>query len=471
MHLEMKRHCEKCMAALPGDREAYICSFECTFCSSCAASLQKVCPNCGGDLVPRPRRSLSPEDSDTTERPVVTPPRTSAGLIWGISFGVWTFVSLAATASIYAMYHLSTGSFRLGTVAGMEFGQILTYAPLTPFVYALAIRYPFQRGNWVRRAWLYLAAGIVFTFCHTLLAAATPYDTWDPVTREWSSAFWNRHTHSFRDPRPALKRSFLLNVVDDITSEFVPIVFVAHAVAYYRRLRERELRTSQLEGQLAKARLQTLKSQLQPHFLFNTLHSISALMLTDVVAADRMMTSLSDLLRMSLESNGTQVTSLGREMEFLNVYLDIEKARFEDRLRVVFDIAPECLDAQVPHLILQPLVENAVRHGVSRRSAPGEIRVIAKRAGDDLQLWVRDNGPGLMEARHEKPRRGLGLSLTRERLQALYGEGQSCEIRNGAEGGAEVCLLMPFRPVTQVSTSEAFMHGEWARATEKKAKT
>jgi len=449
MHLEMKPRCQKCQASLPADGEAYICSFECTFCPRCASSQKQVCPHCGGDLVPRPRRSVSvatPEDSTRSET-ASAPVAIHTPLLWAISFGVWTFVSLAATASVYAMYRISSQNVRLGTIAGMEFGQILSYAPLTPFAYALAMRYPFRRSNWARRTLLYLAAGFVFTSCHTLLAAATPYDTWDPVNREWSSAFWNPHTHSFRDPRAALKRSFLYNVVDDFSGEFVPIVLIGHAVAYYRRLRERELRTTQLEGQLAKARLQTLKSQLQPHFLFNTLHSISALMLTDVVAADRMMTALSDLLRMNLESNGTQLTTLSREMEFLNVYLDIEKARFEERLQVVFDIAPECLDAHVPHLLLQPLVENAVRHGVSKRSSPGEIRVAARREGSGLQLWIRDNGPGLASPADEKSSHGLGLRLTRERLQTLYGVEQSCDIRNLPEGGAEVSVRIPFRAV------------------------
>jgi len=458
----MKSRCEKCKAILPADGSAYICSFECTFCSRCALQAQNACPNCGGELVLRPRRkpAVSPE--------LPAEMRTSAsagvwsGRIWALSFGVWGFVSLAATVSIYALYHLRDNGTRFGTVAGMEFGEILTYAPLTPFVYALAIRYPFQRSNWMRRSMLYLAGSLVFTLCHIILAGATPYDYWDPVHREWSSAFWNRHTHSLRDPRAALKSMFFFHLVDDATGEFVPIVIVAHAVAYYRRLRERERRAVQLEGQLAKARLQTLKSQLQPHFLFNTLHSISSLMLTDVVAADRMMTSLSDMLRMTLENNGTQVTSLSREIEFLNVYLDIERTRFEDRLHVALNIAPECLDAQVPHLLLQPLVENAIRHGVSKRSAQGNIWIVATRENGDLQLSVRDNGPGLIHSADQPPleakaRPGLGLRLTRERLRALYGEDQSCEIRNATEGGAEVYLRMPFKTIPQPSQPEAMV--------------
>jgi LytS/YehU family sensor histidine kinase len=191
--------------------------------------------------------------------------------------------------------------------------------------------------------------------------------------------------------------------------------------------------------------LLALKSQLQPHFLFNTMHSISALMLTDVRAADRMMTRLSDLLRISLENDGIQIITLNQELEFVTGYLEIEKVRFEDRLTVVFDIAPDTLDALVPHLILQPLVENAVRHGISRRSTNGEIRIAASHDGRSLCLQVRDNGPGMGEFDESQTKTGLGLRATRERLQTLYGIEQNMEIRSASEGGVEVELQIPFR--------------------------
>jgi two-component system, LytTR family, sensor kinase len=456
MKLEMKRRCERCTCALKQDGEAYICSFECTFCPACTVNLQSACPNCGGELVPRPRRNirLASEENATSDGPFKV--RTS--LVWAVSFGVWAFVSLAASVTVYEMYHLMNDGARLSTIAGMQFSAIFTYAPLTPFAFAFALRHPIQRSDWVKQSLIHLAGGFAFTFAHIALKAATPYGYWDPQQSKWSSALWNSHLHAFRDPRIVLKSMFFGSVVDDISGAYLLIVLVAHAVSYYGKMRERELRASQLEAQLTKAHLQTLKSQLQPHFLFNTLHSISALMLTDVVAADRMMTSLSDLLRMSLEDNGTQVTTLGREIEFLDVYLDIEKTRFEDRLRIVFDIAPACLDAQVPHLLLQPLVENAVRHGISRRSSNGEIRVVARHKSHNLHIWIRDNGPGLKESSDESSKHGLGLSLTRERLLALYGSSQSCEIRNVSEGGAEVSLRMPYFAVAQIRSEEMIAH-------------
>ena len=443
MNLEMKVRCEKCAAALQADGQAYICSHECTFCPHCALKLQNACPHCGGELVLRPRRSVPAlgEESNAEEGPTENHP----GLIWAISFGVWTFVSLAATAAVYEMYHMDHGGMRLGTIAGMQFSQILTYAPLTPFAFAFAVRYPIQRGNWARRTLLHLAAGLAFTLAHVALKGVTPYGYWDPGSREWSAALWDSNAHTFRAPWIVLKSMFLSSVVDDVTGAYVPVVFIAYAASYYRRFRERELRATQLEGQLAKARLQTLKSQLQPHFLFNTLHSISSLMLTDVAAADQMMTLLSDLLRMSLAGNGTQITTLSGELEFVNGYLEIEKIRFEDRLKVILDIAPDTLDAQVPHLLLQPLVENAVRHGVSRLSSGGEILIAASHDDRCLHLKIRDNGPGLAKSTDVSSQGGFGLGAARERLRTLYGNDQEIEIRNAADGGVEVNLRIPFR--------------------------
>jgi two-component system, LytTR family, sensor kinase len=457
MTLQMKERCGKCMAALSHDGEAYICSYECTYCGDCASNLQSVCPKCGGELVYRPRRNtaLGAEESSNPAVPL----KTNSGLVWAVSFGVWAFLSLAATATVYEMYHANHSASYLRTILATQFSTIFTYAPITPIALAFALRYPIQRGNWARRSLLHLAGGIIFTVLHVALKGATTYGYWDPQQQEWSSAIWNSHLHAFRDPWIVFKSMFLASVFDDISGAYLPIVLIAHIVSYYRRMREREVRATQLEAQLTKARLQTLKSQLQPHFLFNTLHSISALMLTDVAAADHMMSSLSDLLRLSLEDDGTQITTLGREIEFLDVYLDIEKTRFEDRLRIVFDIAPESLDAQVPHLLLQPLVENAVRHGVSKRSsAGGEIRVTAKRKVRSLQICIRDNGPGFMETSDNSSKPGLGLRVTRARLLALYGASQSCELRNLPEGGAEVCLHMPFCVTPEAARAEVITH-------------
>lgn len=437
----MKTTCEGCSRDLRPDGEAYICSFECTFCIDCAYRQHSICPHCGGELVRRPRRGISVASKEESDTEVHFANRT--GLIWAASFGVWTFVSLAATATIYQLYRPGNSGLHLGTITGMEFSQILTYAPLTPFVFAFALRYPLRRENWGSRSLLHLAVGIAFTLAHLFLRGLTPYGYWDAVHRQWSSAIWDSYTHAFRSPWLVFRSMFLASVVDDISGTYVPIILIAHAMSYYRRFREKQLRATQLEGQLAKARLQTLKSQLQPHFLFNTMHSISALMLTDVHAADRMMSRLSDLLRMSLESAGTQITTLNRELEFLHCYLDIEKVRFEERMHVIFDIAPETLDAQVPHLLLQPLVDNAVKHGISKLpGGGGEIRITVNAQNDELQLTVADNGPGL-ESLSTCPTNGFGLRITRERLESLYGRNHSLEVVSPPDGGLTICVRIP----------------------------
>jgi len=448
--ITMKTSCETCQRALPADGEAYICSFECTFCADCAASTNLVCPNCGGELLRRPRRKVS---SASLNNAPPSAPDNRRGLIWVVSFAVWSFVALAATLTIYQLYRSTNSPMPFTRVLGLEFCQILTYAPLTPFAFAFALRYPIQRDNWTRRSLLYLAGGIVFTLAHIALHAITPYAYWDPKYRDWGYAIWDSHAHLFEVQWAVLEGQFFSGVVDDITGTFVPIVLVAHAVSYYRRFRERELRAAQLEGQLAKAHLQALKSQLQPHFLFNTMHSISSLMLTNVQAADQMMTRLGDLLRISLESAGTQVTTLSRELEFVNCYLEIEKIRFAERLNVTLDIAPETLDASVPHLLLQPIVDNAVKHGISKLRAGGEIRIAARVEDGELQLSVQDNGPGFGTG-GTFPASGLGLRITRERLESLYGQDQNMELLSVPGGGTITRVCIPFQVQSGDSRSD-----------------
>jgi two-component system, LytTR family, sensor kinase len=222
---------------------------------------------------------------------------------------------------------------------------------------------------------------------------------------------------------------------------FAVVAFV-HALGTYQRYRGRALHTSRLETQLAQAHLEMLKMQLRPHFLFNTLNAISALMRRDVEAADRMIVLLSDLLRMSLDQDDRHQVSLQDELEFLNRYLAIEQIRFRDRLQVDIDVEPACLPAQVPRLILQPLVENSIRHGIAMRSAAGRIAVKGRRKGHRLELEVWDDGPGLPEG--TVLREGVGLANTKARLDQIYGSEHRFELRNAEVGGLEVHLAIPF---------------------------
>ena len=265
---------------------------------------------------------------------------------------------------------------------------------------------------------------------------------------------------------------------------YATILLVSHALDFYEQYQEVELKASHLKDelaeaqlQIAQAQLQALKMQLHPHFLFNTLNSISALLDEDVEAADEMLARLGDLLRLTLTNSGAQEVALQEELEFLRCYLEIERVRFQDRLTVHMDIDPVSLDALVPNLILQPIVENAIRHGIASRIAPGRIEIRAARAGDMLQLQVKDNGPGIQnKSIHNQPdiqnqsiqnqsiqmqaeavvtnREGVGLSNTRARLKQLFGVRHRFELSDAVGGGLLLTIEIPFRLDRAAAASE-----------------
>ena len=222
------------------------------------------------------------------------------------------------------------------------------------------------------------------------------------------------------------------------------IVGLSQAVLYYRESSDRAARTAQLEARLAEAQIAALQQQLHPHFLFNTLHAISTLMHKDVEAADRTLMHLSDLLRMTLENLERQEITLNAELEFLTKYLNIEQTRFTDRLTVHFDVQTETLDVKVPTLILQPLVENAIKHGVARKSGPGRIQITARRDGDKLWMEVRDDGVGLSQEAYQSIHSGIGVSSTRERLLRLFGADFRFEFHR-LNPGLAVVVSFPWR--------------------------
>jgi LytS/YehU family sensor histidine kinase len=232
-------------------------------------------------------------------------------------------------------------------------------------------------------------------------------------------------------------------LVTGFANNFFPywmLVGVGHAIVYARRIRERD-------EQLARAELHALKLQLQPHFLFNTLNTISTYVRADPNIAQRMITRLSDLLRRVLDSEGVEEVTLREELELVGAYLDIEQVRFEDRLRVEWRIDPEALCACVPHLVLQPIVENAIRHGIAPQSREGRLQIDARRRDSSLELAVRDNGAGMCTSNGSG---GRGLANTRDRLRQLYGDRQSVRVVTPPDGGCTVELTVPFRrgPVT-----------------------
>ena len=258
------------------------------------------------------------------------------------------------------------------------------------------------------------------------------------------------------------QRHFLTNM-DWALMTYAAIVGLSHALAYHRESQSRAMNALQLEAQLSDARLRTLQAELHPHFLFNTLHAISTLVHTKPELADRMISRLSDLLRITFDRSGASRVPLQEELEFLQKYLEIEQTRFQDRLTVHFEIDPETLDAEVPRLILQPLVENAIQHGIAPRSGPGQVQIasrprgrppLARSAGQRRRLERRARAPRL--------RSGIGLANTRDRLECLYGDGHRLEFSDGGRAWRCGSRFPSARPLL-ASTVEACSRGIDAR--------
>jgi LytS/YehU family sensor histidine kinase len=223
------------------------------------------------------------------------------------------------------------------------------------------------------------------------------------------------------------------------------VLGIRYAVNYYQMYRERELQAAQLQNQLAQARLQVLKTQLHPHFLFNTLNNISELVYQDPEAAEQMIASLSDLLRIALDKLDVQEVPLQQELEFLQKYLEIEQMRFHDRLQVKMAIDNDTLEARVPNMILQPLVENAIKHGIAPLAAGGTIEIGAARQNGHLNLRVKDNGAGVPFGDTTNLTEGVGLSNTRARLQHLYGTQHDFQLIPQQKGGLLLNLQIPYK--------------------------
>ncbi|HYO63883.1 MAG TPA: histidine kinase [Pyrinomonadaceae bacterium] len=351
--------------------------------------------------------------------------------LFGLIFLFWTVAALAFTAQLYFTRILSESPLTLRRVVTEQFIYPYLWALATPLVLWLAGRFPVGQGQWRRSVPLHFLFALVLT---VLINGS--FHVLYHFTGE------NRH-------RPyvplATARTIIYNSSETVGIYGIILLF-SNAFNYYRRYREGELRTSQLQAQLAQAQLQALKMQLQPHFLFNTLHSISALIYKDAEAADKMIARLGDFLRLTLENSGTQEVTLRQELEFLKCYLEIERIRFHDRLTTHLDIDPQTLDSPVPNLILQPIVENANRHGIAPRSAPGRIEIQAKRNNGFVRIEVKDNGPGLPPNQSANSRLkdgGVGLANTRARLAQLYGESHRFELANAPEGGLVVTMEIP----------------------------
>jgi two-component system, LytTR family, sensor kinase len=302
--------------------------------------------------------------------------------------------------------------------------RLYLFAALAPVVAVLLKRFPLHPASLARIS-LHFAASLVFAVVHLGLHLASASLILGQATLPGgSSSVFQQAIHNYP-----------LGVV-----AYWIIVAIVSAANYYEQYGREQLRTSVLQAQLAEARLHALQMQLQPHFVFNALHSLSDLVTNDPKAAVRLIARLGDFLRLTLQNSNMQCVPLKQELAFLKAYLEIERVRFGDRLTITLEIDPESLDAEVPNLILQPLVENAIRHGVASHIGPGLVQVITKRQSERLQLAICDSGPGLAAG----VRLGIGLKNTQERLQQAYGSNYSLSVRNH-ERGVLVDCEFPYR--------------------------
>ena len=314
---------------------------------------------------------------------------------------------------------------------------VYLWAFLTPVILFLGRQFPLGRRHWLWRSALQLSLSAAFSAFELFL----------------ETVLYLR-LHLFpalaQDFRGALTQVLVGGFHAGIVNYWI-VLGLQWGILYYHRYQERsqevlkiELQTSELQSQLTSARLNALKMQLQPHFLFNTLNAITVLVRQQKSKdAEQMLGRLGDLLRRVLEDVDTQEVPLRRELEYLRLYLAIEQVRFADRLRVEVSADSEAQEASVPQLILQPIVENAIRHGIGKSSSAGQILISASKNNGVVELRVQDDGPGFLP-RDASRDQGIGLANTRARLQQLYGEDASLEIENRDQGGVVVTMIIPF---------------------------
>jgi signal transduction histidine kinase len=352
-------------------------------------------------------------------------PSLVRGLSW---LALWSLVGLAIASEIYLSSNFLGRSVTWGEAISDSLEDWYVYGVLSLAVVALARRFPPELGSRWMTAGIHLLAALAFSLAYIIVRTLVgEVDGW--IAGEPASFGEIFH--------PLLVRTFPFNLLI-----YGVILSVSHALDYYRKYHERTIQTLELEKHLTEARLRALLHQLKPHFLFNTLNGIASLMHTDVDAADRMLVRLSELLRITMSQTGAAQTTLREEVAFLERYLDIEKIRFRNRLEVVIAIDDNAMDAQVPSLILQPMVENAMRHGIEPHSRMGMIELRGAIQGANLVITVADNGAGIPP--DGLKREGIGVANTRARLVELYGDGQKFELVNRAEGGLCVRIEIPF---------------------------
>lgn len=363
-------------------------------------------------------------------------------------FLFWTFMGLFMFSQGLAQKVLSNDPHPWWQHLTSWMVGVWLWCALTPVVAWLGKRIPLERKPYWRGISIHLAISLAFSFGD--LALESGLLRLLGVFPDIMSSY------------PATLFFLLIIGYHQGVMTYWGILGVQQAYAWYRRYEERrqealrlELRSSQLENQLVQAHLSTLKMQLHPHFLFNTLNTIMVLVRQQKGReAEEMLARLSDLLRCVLEDVQAQEVPLTRELEYLQLYLAIEQVRFQDRLRVDVAADPEVLDAALPHMALQPIVENAIRHGIGRSSTAGSISITACRVNDQVEIKVQDDGPGLPTAPANGAARGIGLANTRARLRELYGDAAGLTVRNAEQGGVVATMVLPYHTAMETHAAD-----------------
>jgi signal transduction histidine kinase len=380
-----------------------------------------------------------------------------AARIWTPSarwvFLIATLLGLFSTAQAYRLTALNPRA----PVHGIDVGALLVlnlalwYVPaaLVNPIFRLAAYLRLDSARWLRAVVGHAAAALVFSLAHSAVMLGLRAILWAEL-RDMPLGAW-----------ATFAQSHYLQNLDWMLVTYAAVVGLSYALNYYRESQARALQAAQLETSLVEARLKALEAQLHPHFLFNTLHAISSLVHSDPEAADRMISRLSDLLRLTFDGSGAAGVPLEEEIQFLRKYLEIEQIRFRDRLTIRFDVDPELLDVEVPRLILQPLVENAIKHGVGPKAGGGVVEVSARRGREGVWLEVKDDGVGLTQQARTRLASGVGLGITKDRLAFLYGSAQRLEIAESAHGLA-VRILIPLREAAADATAGRLPHAALA---------
>ncbi len=340
----------------------------------------------------------------------------------------WTFLGLVLSLEVYFNLRAQMSWADFVEVAIPQFGRAAMWACLAPFILMLRSRVPLGTGHWV--------GGILFHLCFSFVVMATFYlgriEAYAIFFGPMPGKFWHVALSSF----------YGHNIVD--MAYYWAVIAFGYGGELQRRFKNEEIRAVTLESRLIEAELKALREQLKPHFLFNTLNTISVMVRDGKnEMAVTLLARLGSLLRMSLDGNHSNETTLRVEMDFLERYIEIQKARFSDRLTVGISVEDGALGVPVPWLLLQPIVENAILHGVAPKSGPGRVEISGHVEGGSLHLEVSDDGPGLPESRRVVE--GTGLANTRERLAKIYGGAGRMTLRNRPTGGISVEIVLPCR--------------------------